>query len=667
MAKTTPMRLVELMVLKDDINTVVEFLAKNGNFQFQEHAQAADVTKKSRADGDKESKNPDGDIFNDLQKARIFLGSDDFSVQELTGATFPNDDDRALAKKLISDTEALHERELKQSEEVKRVKDANAEARAFANLKVPYAELDHLSFLSLRIGRIDPAVLDELKAELNGRAVIVALGEDKSRVLAASSKKARFALDNELKKFGFVNMEIPKDFKGVPDDVLLSLDREQQEAEAQLAVIAEEKHNFAVTHEAVLRTLLARFSIGGQIQTVRNSLESTSLVYRITGWIPESDSHQMMNDLDKLTEGRIAIRVYQPKEVPSVARGEEKVPVKLKHGKLVGAFERMIFSYGSPLYGNIDPTPFVAMFFTLLFGIMFGDAGQGFVFFLAGLLMAFNVVKVPGWNKFAPIFMAIGVSSMIMGLLTGEFFATEKVLEPFALWVTGLFGEPHSPILNFSPTGPNYITMIFGIFGVTIGIGFIINTVGLIINIINNISHRHFGKAFFGKTGLAGACFFWYVVVFAIRIAAVGHTPAVYDWVIIGLLVFFAAFGEPFERLVDGERPVLENGVGSMIIGGVVEIIELVSTYLSSSISFVRVGAFALAHAVLGFIIYMMTEMVGGIGGVLILVIGNAIVIVLEGMIVAIQVVRLQYYEFFSKFFNETGREFKPFVFEYKS
>ncbi|MDE5613345.1 MAG: ATPase, partial [Treponemataceae bacterium] len=156
-----------------------------------------------------------------------------------------------------------------------------------------------------------------------------------------------------------------------------------------------------------------------------------------------------------------------------------------------------------------------------------------------------------------------------------------------------------------------------------------------------------------------------YVVVFAIRIAAFGHHPAVYDWVVIGLLVFFAAFGEPFERLVDGERPVLENGVGAMVIGGVVEIIELVSTYLSSSISFVRVGAFALAHAVLGFIIYMMVEMVGGIGSVVILVVGNAIVIVLEGMIVAIQVVRLQYYEFFSKFFNETGREFKPFVFEY--
>lgn len=663
MAKTTPMRLVELMVLKDDINTVVAFLAKKGNFQFQNHVPSADAAKKAR--DEKESKNPDGDTYNDLQKARLFLGSAPFSAEQLADATFPDDDDRARAKKLIADTEALHERELRQSEEVKRVKDACVEARAFANLKVPYAELDHLSFLSLCIGRIAPDALVGLKAELDGRAVIVALGEDNSRVLVASSKKANLALDGELKKFGFVSMEIPKDFKGVPDDVLVSLEQEQRHAENELASIEEEKRNFAMTHEDILKKLSARFSIGAQIQAVRNNLESTSLVYRITGWIPESDSHQMMNDLDKLTEGRIAIRVYQPQEVPSVVRGEEKVPVKLTHGKLVGAFERMIFSYGSPLYGNVDPTPFVALFFTLLFGIMFGDAGQGLVFFVAGLLLAFNVVRVDGWNKFAPIFMAIGCSSMVMGVLTGEFFATEKLLEPFSLWVTGLFGEPRARILDFSPVGPQYITMIFGIFGVTIGIGFIINTVGLLINIINRMAHRHFGKALFGKTGLAGACFFWYVVVFAVRIAAFGQHPAVHDWVIIGLLVFFAAFGEPFERLVDGERPVLENGVGAMIIGGVVEIIELVSTYLSSSISFVRVGAFALAHAVLGFIIYMMTEMVGGIGSVLILIVGNAIVIVLEGMIVAIQVVRLQYYEFFSKFFNETGREFKPFVFEY--
>lgn len=129
-----------------------------------------------------------------------------------------------------------------------------------------------------------------------------------------------------------------------------------------------------------------------------------------------------------MTEGRIAIREYLPTEVPSVLRGEEKVPVKLTHGKFISAFERMIFSYGSPLYGTIDPTPFVAIFFTFLFGIMFGDFGQGLVIFLAGLLMAKKVVKVGAWNKFAPIFMGVGCSSCVMGLVTGEFFGTEKSL-----------------------------------------------------------------------------------------------------------------------------------------------------------------------------------------------------------------------------------------------
>ena len=105
------------------------------------------------------------------------------------------------------------------------------------------------------------------------------------------------------------------------------------------------------------------------------------------------------------------------------------------------------------------------------------------------------------------------------------------------------------------------------------------------------------------------------------------------------------------------------------MISGAVELIEVVSGYLSNTVSFVRVGAFALSHAVLNFTILTLTEMVGGprsIGGIIVLIAGNALIIVLEGMIVAIQVIRLQYYEFFSKFFHETGKEFKPFRFELK-
>ena len=350
--------------------------------------------------------------------------------------------------------------------------------------------------------------------------------------------------------------------------------------------------------------------------------------------------------------------------------GKEQVPVKLKHGKFVKSFERMIFSYGSPVYGAIDPTPFVAVFFTILFGIMFGDFGQGLFFVLFGILMLCNVIKVGGWNKFAPIFMAIGISSSIMGLLTGEFFGTETVLEPFAEWVTGLFGTPRAPILKLMPSAdPKSIYVMFGVFGVAVAIGFVINTCGLVLNIINNLGRKRYAEALLGKNGLAGAVFFWYVIALVLRIVLAKHAVAAYDVIIILVSLFFAAFAEPFERALNHEKPLFENGFGTYVISGAVELIEVVSGYLSNTVSFVRVGAFALSHAVLNFTILTLTEMVGGprsIGGIIVLIAGNALIIVLEGMIVAIQVIRLQYYEFFSKFFHETGKEFKPFRFELK-
>ena len=414
---------------------------------------------------------------------------------------------------------------------------------------------------------------------------------------------------------------------------------------------------------------MGTFSIGVQVEELAKRLEATELVYRLTGWIPAKETESYMKELDDLTESRIAIRLYDPYEVPAVISGKEQVPVKLSHGKFVKSFERMIFSYGSPLYGTIDPTPFVAVFFTILFGIMFGDCGQGLVFLLLGILMAAKVVKVGGWNKFAPIFIAIGCTSTIMGLLTGEFFSNETLLEPFSEWVTGLFGTPHAPILKMMPSSdPSSIVAMFGVFGVAVAIGFVINTIGLIINFINCLIMKRYDEAFFGKNGLAGAVFFWYVVALVLRIVLLHHSIAVYDWIVIGVSLFFAAFASPFERAIRHEKPLLENGVGTYLISSVVEIIEVVSGYLSNTVSFVRVGAFALSHAVLDYVILILTEMCGGsssFAGILVLVIGNAVIIVLEGMIVAIQVIRLQYYEFFSKFFHETGREFKPFKFEY--
>ena len=672
MARTAEMRLLELMVLKEDISSVLEYIGKSENFQFQTKLKESSSSNAGIADSDDNpaaSLNIDSQFYDSLLKAYKELGFEE-KVYDIKACSAPKDEDRKKAADFIAAYNQLKTRIAEASEEALKVSDAYKEAMAFSNLQISYSELEHLSFLSLRIGRIPEEQFEELKDRLEGSAVVIRLGNDSSHILVASSKKGRFALDAELKNHNFVELEVPADFKGVPESALKGLAEKKADAEKALADLNEEKANFAETHLAQLEHLLGCFTIAVQIEDVTRRLESTELVYRITGWIPASETDNYMKGLDELTESRIAIRAYEPYEVPSVMSGKEQVPVKLKHGKFVKSFERMIFSYGSPVYGAIDPTPFVAVFFTILFGIMFGDFGQGMFFVLFGILMACNVIKVGAWNKFAPIFMAIGISSSIMGLLTGEFFGTETVLEPFAEWVTGLFGKPHAPILHLMPSAdPKSIYVMFGVFGVAVAIGFVINTCGLLLNIINNLIRKNFAEALFGKNGLAGAVFFWYVIALILRIVLAKHAVAVYDIVIILIALFFAAFAEPFERAFEGKKPLFENGFGTYIISSVVEIIEVISGYLSNTISFVRVGAFALSHAVLNFTILTLTNMVGGpgsVGGIIVLIAGNALIIVLEGMIVAIQVIRLQYYEFFSKFFHETGKEFKPFKFELK-
>lgn len=648
------MRLVELMVLKQDISQVLSFLGRNACFQFQTAFDDASHT---------DAANTELELYRQFDQVRVFLSLPEFSG-DIAKFDLPESADFAEVQKILDEIKDFQAQDAAEHDSNKRLKDAYDEARAFSNLKASYSDLEHLSFLTLRVGKIDPDEFDELKFDVGNRAIIVQLGDDKSCILAATSKKGRFSLDTELKKHNFVNLEIPHDFKGIPDDVLQSLKNKKEESDKTIENYAAQKRNFAQTHKDVINTLLGKLSLASQVRATENKLESTKLVYRITGWVSAVDADEMIRKLDEITEKRIAVRKYEPGEVPSVVNGKEKVPVELKHGTFISSFKRMIFSYGSPMYGTIDPTPFVALFFTVLFGIMFGDAGQGLVFLLLGILMACKVVKVGNWNKFAPIFIAIGCTSMIMGILTGEFFANETVLIPVSRFLTGLFGEPRDHILHMMPSSsPESILNMFKFFGFSVMVGFVINSTGLILNILNNISRKKFGKAFFGKLGLCGAVFFWYVITFAVRVFFFKHTPCVADWVIIGVSLAGAAFGEPFERLLDGERPVLENGVGAMLISGVVELIEVISGYMSNTVSFLRVGAFALAHAVLGYIISKLSALAPAAGAVAISVVGNAIVIVLEGMIVAIQVIRLQYYEFFSKFFNETGREFKPYQF----
>ena len=145
MARTTPMNLVELMVMKDDIRSVLEFLGKKGTFQFQN---------KKGGDSDSKNENPERDLFVKLQDARSFLNINDIDSADLKPASCAGEKERELAEKFLADVEELKKRQTQAADELRRVKESKEEAESFKNLKVPFSELDHLSFLSLKIGKI---------------------------------------------------------------------------------------------------------------------------------------------------------------------------------------------------------------------------------------------------------------------------------------------------------------------------------------------------------------------------------------------------------------------------------------------------------------------------------------------------------------------------------
>jgi V/A-type H+-transporting ATPase subunit I len=388
-----------------------------------------------------------------------------------------------------------------------------------------------------------------------------------------------------------------------------------------------------------------------------------------------------VRDLGDLYGGRVAIRVFDPREIRAVRRGRELVPVQMRHGAFVRSFERLVVSYGTPLYGTIDPTPVVAVFFVLLFALMFGDLGQGAVILALGWVLAGGRIKaVRRWKGLAPILKAVGGASMFTGLLYGSVFSEDTLLVRPTRWLTGLFGQPMDRLVAVLPT--DGFGRFLAFFAFTLGVGVLLNSLGLVINIYNRWRLGQYERAFFGKTGLAGAVFFWYGLFFALRLV-LGGTAVWADALGLGLPLLSMALGpglldrwrQARRGLDDGDEEAADGAAGAEqaigVVSFLVEIIEILAYYLSNTVSFLRVGAFALAHAVLSLSVFTLSDLVGGVAGgplwsFIVILIGNLVILVLEGMIVAIQVTRLHYYEFFSKFLTETGQEFRPFSFQYK-
>jgi V/A-type H+-transporting ATPase subunit I len=683
MFKPVKMKQIVVTLLSQDVDAVITFFGRNGRMQFSRPSavpSAPDEAGVPQQIKNSEERPPYLAALERLRKAADFLEVA-LPAEPFAATEPPSDADIRLAYAVAGEAEKQESDMYEAGLKHERLENAIAALSGFSGMDSPLASLKDLSFLNLRVGKLEPLKQEALKQGLGNRAIVIPLGEDGNDILALSSKKGRFALDSELAKQNFLPSALPEDITGTPNETLRELHAQLLETDARLDRMEAEKKNFALKHGDSIRTLYASCLMAKMMEEVKSRFAATNAAFQIKGWVEASEAKPLADQLFRLTEGRAAVRAFDPHEVADVAAGEEKIPIALKHGAFARTFQPLVLSYGAPRYGAIDPTPITAFFFSLFFAIMFGDVGQGATLFLLGLVFGspWGRAKFPGMKAYAGPLRIIGPLSMVSGLLYGSVFANETLLERPTAAVTAFLTatdlgrtlgivETHR-ILSLMPEKDN-IGKIFIFFGFTVAIGIILNSIGFILSVLNNLAMRRYEKAFFSRYGIAGICFFWYAISIGIRALIQRDTFAFGTIDAIGLVVpvFFIAAGPLIWNIATARRPLFPEGIFPFFMEGIVDILETLSGSISNTVSFLRVGAFALSHAVLSFIIFTMADKVshailGGLWQTVIFIFGNLIIIFLEAMIVAIQVVRLQYYEFFSKFFTETGTEFKPFRF----
>lgn len=193
---------------------------------------------------------------------------------------------------------------------------------------------------------------------------------------------------------------------------------------------------------------------------------------------------------------------------------------------------------------------------------------------------------------------------------------------------------------------------------VGIASGAILIILAMIFNIKNGIKNKDVGKVLFDKNGIAGLVF--YIVILALIVGFLVNGQMFISLSIsvtlIVVTLLLILFKDNIENLINKNKARQKVS----IIEKIFEIIEMLISMASNTISFVRLAAFAINHVGLCMAVYILANMFGTTGSLIVAIIGNIIVIALEGLIVAIQVLRLEYYELFSRFYTGDGKEYIP-------
>ena len=454
-------------------------------------------------------------------------------------------------------------------------------------------------------------------------------------------------IDAVFSSLHFERIHLPDEYEGIPQEVgtklqsdIHDLDVQLQECREESAKLLNEYKNKVLLCRDKFRSLTSNFDVRKLAACTK---EGKQVFYILCGWMTESDAARFEKDVadDKNLFCLIESNEDQDKDSTLTP------PTKLKNPGIFRPFELFVRMYGLPSYNEIDPTIFVALTYSFIFGAMFGDVGQGLVLFLGGILL-YKTKKM----DLAGIIGCAGVFSVFFGFMYGSFFGFENVLK--ARWL-----KPMNAMMDVPLVG-----RLNAVFVIAIGFGMFIILICMVFNIINSIRNKNIEKTWFDSNAVAGLVFYGSIVLTVGLFISGKKLPAAAVLAIMfGVPLILMFLKEPLTNLVEKKAQIFPEQKGMFFVQSFFELFEVLLSYLSNTLSFLRIGAFAVSHAAMMEVVLMLagaTE--GGSPNWIVVVLGNIFVCAMEGLIVGIQVLRLEYYEIFSRFYTGNGREFQPFM-----
>lgn len=529
-----------------------------------------------------------------------------------------------------------------ETKKIDHLKTVLMQIESLSGIDVDFSQLQNAKYVASIIGIIPNEHIERLStslARIPHELFTLSQKPQKSVVWLAASRDNSDMLDRAARSAYLDPISLPQDFKGTPAQIVESVKKTIQESETKIKELKEPLADIRKAKETELTDLLWDIKCSHLTTNAILKYGRLKYTYIIVGWVFSSQVENLRSKLKTITED-IVIETHATKR----EKDSNDVPIALNNPKLLRPFQMLVSNYAEPKYGELDPTPLVAILFPLLFGTMFGDVGHGLILAVLGYLGMTKKLKfMKGLGGLNPIIFACGIVSIIFGFLYGSLFGFEDILP--AIWLR---------------PGESIMTILI----ITIVAGVVVLSIGYFLNIFNLIKMKEWPLLFFGKSGVAGLWLYWSLIGTGLALVMPQFSLPKIPFIVATVIGVIAIGGaEVFIRLMEGHRPLLDGGVGMFAVQVFFELLEVFISYLSNTLSFVRVGAFAVAHGNLSGVFFILGRMVSpseGIGYWIVFLIGLVFIVGFEGLIVGIQTMRLTYYEIFGKFFNGGGKRFEP-------